>query len=83
MSRYAVAVKATLETTEQRELFRLLLADDPDPYVIVHDTEANTDSGVRLLMEWLYTNDVPFNEIWQGFGKPEADVYVDGRSVKL
>lgn len=36
---------------------------------------------VDLVRQWLNDNDLPFDKIWSGRGKPFADVYIDDRAV--
>ncbi len=36
---------------------------------------------VDLVRQWLNDNDLPFDEIWSGRGKPLADIYIDDRAV--
>ena len=36
---------------------------------------------VDLVRQWLTENDLPFDEIWSGRGKPLADIYIDDRAV--
>jgi len=58
-------------------------------YIIIHTTRmapyinptATQDEVKQLLADWLNKNDMPFDEIWTGEGKPYAEFYVDDRAV--
>ena len=39
------------------------------------------DHLVMIVAAWLNANDLPFDEIWHGCGKPLADVYIDDRAI--
>lgn len=91
---YAVAIRSTLDDgtgdglvpgapdKEQIEKLRKLV-EETQATVIIHDPLANSEFGVKAVLNWLYDNGVPFDEIWMGFGKPFADFYIDNRSEKL
>ena len=59
-------------------------------YIIIHSTRTNpaVNSGytvenlVEILKGWFEKNNVPYDEIWAGIGKPIADEYWDDRAVR-
>lgn len=57
--------------------------------IVIHTCRLNPElqkDGVNskeLLMKWLADNDVPYDDIWVGEGKPIADEYWDDRAVNV
>jgi hypothetical protein len=57
--------------------------------IIIHTSRINLElhpdytleEQVELVKNWLNKNGIPYDEIWQGIGKPMADRYVDDHSV--
>ena len=37
----------------------------------------------KIIEEWFLKNDLPFDEIYTGLGKPVADAYVDDRAIEF
>lgn len=37
----------------------------------------------KFITEWLIKNELPFDEVYEGEGKPVADAYVDDRAVEF
>lgn len=52
-------------------------------YHIVVYTSGITESPGQLngINNWLQTHKIPYDEVWQRQGKPDADVYIDDKSV--
>lgn len=58
-------------------------------YVMVYTCRASADYNPgmspgylkELIENWLYKHKIPFNEVYQGRGKPLASCYVDDRAI--
>ena len=57
-------------------------------YIIIHscrvttlDNKINPDS-LDVMRKWLKDNDVPYDEIWMGVGKPYGNEYWDNAAVR-
>lgn len=55
--------------------------DLPDAPGSGTDASVWADYLVTLVRRWLNANDLTFDEIWYGRGKPLADIYIDDRAV--
>ena len=53
-------------------------------YHIIVYTSGITDSPGSLIgiQAWLQQNEVPYDEIWQRQGKPDADIYIEDKAVR-
>lgn len=87
----AVAIRGTLADGEcekfpgsplenARELLENLKLDGWR--VVIHDPLLNSPEGQRGVLQWLYANELPFDDIYAGFGVMRADLYVNGLSEK-
>jgi hypothetical protein len=62
--------------------------------IIIHTARLsdpnNTQHGSKMwgmtldyIRKWLFKNNIPYNSVWEGEGKPRADEYWDDRAVKM
>lgn len=57
-------------------------------YIIIHTCRVSALDGqvipeaIDSLRMWLRVNDIPFDEIWLGTGKPYANEYWDDKAVR-
>lgn len=58
-------------------------------YILIHTARTTTVTNkvipkvVVELERWLDENDVPYDEIWLGTGKPYASVYIDDKAMNV
>ena len=52
-------------------------------HIFIH-TAGITDSpgAINGITNWLQVNEIPYDEIWQRAGKPDAGIYVDDKSIR-
>lgn len=50
--------------------------------LVIHDPLLNSPEGQQGVLRWLYEHELPFDDIYAGFGAMRADLYVNGLSVK-
>ena len=52
-------------------------------HIFIH-TSGITDSpgAINGITNWLQVNEIPYDEIWQRSGKPNADAYIDDKSIR-
>lgn len=63
--------EALLEPGKPRDDAAEWLACLQDEYhVVVVSSIANTLNGARLLLSWLQSNGLPYDDVWLGFGYP-------------
>ena len=48
---------------------------------VAENGDAQAAKNLRLVRRWLKDNNLPFDEIWVGIGKPFATAYIDDRGV--
>jgi gamma-glutamyl:cysteine ligase YbdK (ATP-grasp superfamily) len=66
--------------TDVREFLKQL---KDDYYIYIVSGLANTNNGVRMLQMWLHDNEVEYDDIWQAYGFPAANVTVDNLAVRV
>ena len=54
---------------------------EPEEHDIAMAEGLSVDERKKLVEEWLNKNEIPFDEIYVGQGKPFAQVYIDDRAV--
>jgi hypothetical protein len=52
-------------------------------YIIIADSFANSQESVRILIHWLHQHELVYDDIWLGYGMPQAELYVNNNSKKV
>ena len=52
-------------------------------YILIVSPTIRYTIGAKMLMQFLYDNGVPFDEIWMGSGVPLAAVHYDNKALTL
>jgi len=51
--------------------------------IVIHTAGITHSPGsLNGINTWLQENQIPYDEIWQRTGKPDADLYVDDKSIR-
>lgn len=56
---------------------------DDGRYIVLVSPKTQTTVGLQMLMQQIVVCGIPYDEVWQGFGIPEADEWYDPNAMGL
>lgn len=71
------------ENTPNEDAIAKLRAQKDDLYIVIVTPLTQTYEGVRLVMDWLIRNDVPYDDLWSSPGIPDVENWWDNNAGML